>query len=409
VKVLMISKQGDGLGVADRLTQEGHDVRVWTSNPKYAKDLQGIVSRIDTWRPSITWADFILADMVGFAHIQPVASRYGKPSLSLNAATEVLELDRLRALRTARAVGMRTPESWAYDNLTDARNARPDFPKMVKPSGNQGPEETRKVETRAQYDWALSQFKMDQGLLLQEVVDGIEISTEGWFNGSDWVTPFNHTFEEKKLMPGETGPGTGCMGNFVISAARDKLVQETLGLMTPFLSKAGYRGPIDVNCIVKEDAAYFLEFTARMGYDAIEALATGLREPLGSMLFEVATGIKKEMRLTKDYMVAVRLCAPPYPNAGASKADVPLEGIVPENRKYLFLTGVQRRGPLYVTSGSDGVIGKVTAIGRTPSEARSRAYRTLGNIKGIDLFYRPDIGVRVEKAMRQLREWGWIE
>jgi phosphoribosylamine--glycine ligase len=145
-----------------------------------------------------------------------------------------------------------------------------------------------------------------------------------------------------------------------------------------------------------------------MGYDAVEALLTGLKEPAGSFLFEVATGVKKEMLLTKDYMVAVRLCMPPYPFSGKADLGVPIGGIIPENRKYLFLSGVMKHGDAIVTSGSDGVVAKVTAVGRTVQEARSRVYRTLGNIKGIDLYYRPDIGARAEKDIKQLKEWGWL-
>lgn len=403
MKILFLSKLGDALGVADRLSQEGHDVRFWTEDRNYNRDLSGIVSRIDTWRPSVPWADLIICDMVGFSQFLPVFQRYAKPTLSCNPVADVLELNRVKAIQTARAVGMTCPESW--------NGVPPTLPEkglVVKPSGNQGPSQTRVVKTEKQLKWALDQLPNKEDVLFQEVVEGIEVSTEGWFNGTDWITPFNHTFEEKKLMPGNTGPGTGCMGNVVIPAQHDKLVKETLEKMTPFLRKAGYRGPLDINCIVNQDTAYFLEFTCRMGYDAVEALMTGLKEPVGALLFETATGVKKEMALTKDYMISVRLAQPPYPFHFQDGAEAPLEGIIPENRKFIYLCGVKKVKDNLLTTGSDGVVAKVTASGRSIQEARSRVKRTLNNIKGIDLFWRHDVGARAEKDIDQLKQWGWL-
>jgi len=390
------------LGVAARLSQEGHDVRFWTKDPSFNKDLQGLLSRVDSPRPSIPWCDLAIADMVGFSSFLPVLQKYAKPSLSINPVGDVLELDRLKAQQTAQVMGLDVPESWA--------GTPPELPPeglFVKPSGNKSPIQTRCVETPAQLAWVLKELKGEKDVLFQRKVDGIEVSTEGWFNGVDWVKPFNHTFEEKKLM-GKSGPGTGCMGNVVVPAQEDKLVKETLIRMTPFLRKAGYRGPLDVNCVVSKDKAHFLEFTARMGYDAVEALITGLREPIGTFLFEVATGVKKEMDLTKDYMMAVRLVSPPYPFSGKAQAGVPVEGLVQENQKYVFPCALQKTKEGWQTTGSDGVVAKITAIGKTVDQAQGRCLRTLGNIKGLDLFYRDDIGERVDRDMKQLKEWGWI-
>jgi phosphoribosylamine-glycine ligase len=50
--------------------------------------------------------------------------------------------------------------------------------------------------------------------ILQEVVNGTEVSVEGWFNGEDFYF-INGTLEEKKFMEGNKGPNTGCAGNLV--------------------------------------------------------------------------------------------------------------------------------------------------------------------------------------------------
>ena len=410
MKILFLSTEGDGLGVADKLQQEGHDVVFWCKDQKHIRDLTGFITRPDSWRPHVPSADLIICDMVGHSHNLPTFQRYAKPVLCCNAFADLLELDRIKGMQLAEALKIDTPVTYTYSSATEAKNRPFKGEVYVKPCGNKGgPIATRRATTPAIYDYILSSLDPSSPVLIQEVVpEGVEVSTEGWFNGADWVHPFNHTFEEKKLMSGG-GVGTGCMGNVVVRAEPDRLIKETLLKLTPFLRKASWKGPIDCNCIVTKDRAYLLEFTARMGYDAIEALMCGMREPIGTFLFEVATGVKKEMALTKDYMMAVRLVSPPYPYAGRTAEEgQPLEGIGPENRKYIYLIGAMKKKGKLVTSGSDGIVAKVTATGRSVDEAQNRVYRTLDNIKGIDLFYRDDIGKRVPKELRKLKEWGWV-
>ena len=409
MKILILSTEGDGLGVADGLQKEGHEVVFWCRDQKHARDLKGIVSRTESWRPHVPSSDLIICDMVGYSHNLPTFQRYAKPVLSCNTIMDLLELDRVKAMKLAEALDIPTPTTYTFQNAREAKKRPFKEEVYIKPCGNKNPISTRRATCPAIYDYILSTLDPEEPVLLQEVVpEGVEVSTEGWFNGADWIHPFNHTFEEKKLMSGG-GVSTGCMGNVVVRAEQDRLIQETLLKLTPFLRKASWKGPVDCNCILTKERPYLLEFTARMGYDAIEALMTGLREPIGTFLFEVATGVKKEMALTKDYMISVRLAAPPYPYTGKSAMEgQPLEGIVPENRKYIYLIGVMKQGDRLVTSGSDGIIAKVTATGRSVDEAQNRVYRTLSNIKGIDLFYRDDIGDRVPRDLRKLKEWGWL-
>lgn len=353
MKILFLSQKGDGLGVADRLAQEGHDVRFWTHDLFCVKDLSGIVARIDTWRPSVTWCDLCISDLAGFARFREVFEKYGKPTLGLNPVTELLELDDGKLEATARVLGIPLSGSQRDDDVT--------------------------------------------------------LSIEGWFNGVSWITPSCVSFKETRLMPGGTGPCTQSMGAVLLPVRAGRLQEATLDKMTNFLRRAGYRGPVGMTLEVGSDEACLVHFKASMSYDESEAFATGLKEPLGGFLFEVATGTKKEIELTKGCMVAVRLCEGPYPFAvGSGDCRTVLGGVIPENRKYIFFSGVLKRGDQYVTTDSSGVVAKITATGRSIAEGRARAYRTIRNISGADLFYRPDIGSRVERDVSELKEWGWI-
>lgn len=271
------------------------------------------------------------------------------------------------------------------------------------------------VKEKDELDWALQYCVPTGSFLMQAIVDGIEVSTEGWFNGRDWIRPFNHTFEEKCFLAGNLGPATGCMGNVVLSAESDRLTRATVEKLKPFLSTVGYRGPVDVNCIVNKSGAFGLELTARMGYDAIEALLEGLREPAIDLLFECAQGVKKTMDLTTDTMMAVRLSVPPWPSAKPKESDrgKPVSGLDDQVLKHVSATDLYYERGKWYTAAGDGVLLKATAHGRRQGsdlvgEVRGRVYRTLDAVKIGGKQYRLDIGERVNKDWAQLKEWGWV-
>ncbi|KKM60741.1 hypothetical protein LCGC14_1538710, partial [marine sediment metagenome] len=43
MKILILSKQGDGLGIAQRMQDEGHNVDIWIQDPRYKLSGKGIV------------------------------------------------------------------------------------------------------------------------------------------------------------------------------------------------------------------------------------------------------------------------------------------------------------------------------------------------------------------------------
>ena len=420
MKVLILSLEGDGIGIAQRLVEEGNSVRLFIQNPGYKRAAVGIIPRVQSWRPSIPWADLIICDMVGFGKYEETLKKMGKVVFSCSAIMDKAELDRAKGIELFQKFNIPIPETYTFQKPEDARTIAevwesPGF--VIKPSGNIDTAKTYVCEDEETYEWALSTLPSGTPLIVQKIVQGIEVSTEGWFNGRDWISPFNHTFEEKRFLEGGKGPNTGCMGNVVLAREGNKLVDSTLLPITPFLKRVGYRGPIDINCIVSESNLYALEFTARLGYDAIEALMEGLKEPVTDLFFETAVGVKKEMDITSDYMIAVRVSVPPWPHAEpeAKEKGLPIVGINEHNLKHLYLTDVYRdttepegMREEYKYAASDGVVLKVTARGRDITEARHRAYRTINNLSIQDMQYRSDIGIRAIQDIKTLSKWGWL-
>ena len=288
--------------------------------------------------------------------------------------------------------------------------------------------DTKVVKNPELWDRATSRLPEKCDGIVQRLVSGIEVSTEGWFNGTQWVMPFNHTFEEKRFMSGGIGCNTGCQGNVVINAGKgNKLTRATVEPMGDLLRMIGYRGPFDVNAIVTQDGAYALEATSRMGFDAIEALLEGLEEPAANHLSDVAAGVAQSMPLTDDTMIAVRVSIPPYPfrNPDANKFGEPVIGITEPRLRHLFLCDIYKgEDDVYKTAGADGLLFKATATGRVERdkqgstgksanpdytyEARRRVFSLTKSIDVDSKQYRDDIGERVNRDIAMLKKWGWL-
>lgn len=387
---------------------------------------RGIVNRVAGWGTAARRADLIIADSVGLGRLAPQLRALDTPLLGFSPELDSIELDRAKGQELFERAGIDTPPTWSFSSSSDAARIGHanwgDNGCVVKPSGNAPNKLTAVCHDESQWDRACQALPPASRGIVQACVTGIEVSTEGWFNGRDFITPFNHTFEEKKFLVGNLGPTTGCQGNVVLRADSNKLTRDTVERIGPFLRTIGYRGPFDVNCIVDAKHAYALEATSRLGYDAIDALLELLDEPAGEFFFDVARGRRAEMSLSSDTAIAVRLSVPPWPHRKIDEreAGTPIGGINEDSLRHLFLCDVMQKGDDYELAACDGVVLKATARGRVaettgPSgrpdltrEARRRVYRLLDRIVVPDKQYRTDIGNRVNADVAQLKEWGWL-
>lgn len=419
MRVLILSKEGDGCSLAWQLVQEGHHVDLWIKDLAYRDVLRGMVNRVESFRPCVSKADLVICDMVGFSIHAPMIQKLGKPLLCCNELMDVLELDRIRASVLLAKLGIPMPKHFEFDTPGDALALEWANPHgyVIKPCGNLHVGLTYMCESRDMYEWALSTFHPQQPLLIQAIIPkegSVEVSTEGWWNGTSWLHPFNHTFEDKRMLNGDLGPMTGCQGNIVYPLrSPNKLVRETVMKLEPVLKKTNYRGPIDVNCIVTEKELFALELTCRFGYDALEALMHGMREPVGTFMHSLAMGTAKEIQLSSyDYLMALRMSRAPYPHEDTDNNDIyiggPVEGLVNPRGPHVYPCDVQLIGSTYRYTGADGVVCKVASNGRDVREAQRRCYSRAREIKFMDVQYRTDIGNRVDKDLSRLKQWGWV-
>lgn len=418
--ILILSVDGSGVPLALRLVDEGHIVKMWIKDTHAHSLLKGYKnpSRVSDPYKMTDQYDLVLSDMVGTGIVCDNLYKKGKLVLGGGAFNDKLELDRAYGNKVAATLtDISSPNTTSISTVQDLKNFldKSKVPVVIKPLNNKQTSLTlvsRDKENRMLKSIVANGSDDLTPCIVQETIDGIEISTEGWFNGEDFVKPFNHTIEHKRMMEGEKGAMTGCMGNVVWPTQGNKLTDQAISPLKPLLEKVNYVGPIDMNCIVTKDKAYFLEFTARFGYDAIQAWAELLKLSLFDYLYAIASRQRDSFSHHEGYSLAVRLTVAPYPGKEGMERwkNVKAINVPKEASRHVWLTDVMKNNDEVVLAGGYGVIGCVTARGSTVRECQRRVYRTIKNtLLTDDIQYRSDIGHTVEKEKQQLIDWGWID
>lgn len=413
--VLLISKQGDGIPLALRLAEEGHIVKVYIKEKRAKPSLAGYRNpkTIDK-AGSPDQYDFILFDMAGMGQVADKLIKQDRFVIGGGLLNDKLELDRAYGGKICTTLtGLKMPNSILLKSKEQLlkKLESSTVPSVIKPLNNApsgltlvGMDGNRNLSS-------IVRTRADELLpcLVQDKIDGVEVSTEGWFNGEEFKC-FNHTIEYKRFMEGDHGQNTGCMGNVVWACEEDELVKQALLPLTQFLKRARFVGPLDVNCIIQENDAYFLEWTPRFGYDAIQAYTELIKGSLFDFLWRFAS--QDDLPdFREDYGIAVRLSIPPYPGKEDIRklAGMQVLDIQDGARNHLFLADVKKEEDEEVVAGVDGVIGSATARGSSITSARQRVYRTVNNcVIHPDVQFRQDIGAAVESKIEKLKVWGWL-
>lgn len=417
--VIWLSPDGSGLSLAFRLKQEGHDVTVWVKDKPSSVQWSGILRHADDLSDALSLVrpnSLLVFDGTGGGRTADrFRTRETVRVVGSSRLADRLELDRTYGLNIMRQAGIAVPETTEFSDFPSAiefvrKNRKRYVFKPVK--GNVTTASTIAADT-PEMMMDMLDFYHHQGdggdvrFILQEFVDGVEISTEGWWDGRKWLLPFNHTMEEKRLTTGNHGPNMGCMGNVVWNCEADHIIEDTLIKLTPLLVN-NYVGPIDVNCIVR-DRAWGLEFTPRFGYDAIFAWSELLDAPLGEFLTFLAEGKYKRFPTRPDeYGISVRMLYDRDPKTQKFAMGLPIHGVDRDLLSHVWfgdmLTDADGKPR---TAGVDGGVMAVSARASSVEEAQALVYQRMAMIKVPSAYYRDDIGARVKRDMKEIS--GWLE
>jgi phosphoribosylamine---glycine ligase len=386
-------------------------VRIFIRDPEAESRCKGLVEHDEI----SSWGEVIVADCTGFGAICDRFREHGAKVVGGSALADRLETDRAFATEVMEQCGLETPES---ESFTDWESAIAFIGKskdklVFKPEGKlSGVVPSYCPSSNEELLESIEHFKFLCGnaspeFTLQQFIEGVCVSTEGWFDGEKFIEPFNHTVERKHFLAGDLGPSGGCTGNLVWACERDDpIAQETVLRMEGFLREHSYRGAIDVNAVVNEEGVYALEFTPRFGYDAFPTLLYALYEgSMGELLWDIASGAgRARMDVSNNFGAGIRLSVPPWPSEQfKAERGIPIRGIAQARLATdLYPYDVELEEDRLVTSGAYGIVGVMNASGETIEESFSEAYRKARRVKCPDLQYRTDLQEVCEKDYRKL-------
>jgi phosphoribosylamine-glycine ligase len=336
VKFAVYSSEGASLSWQRRLIDEGHEVLVYLSPLRFA-DLgkpfpqrhvgDGIVPKEESFARWQAWGrgGIYLFDSSGHAARAAVLHRRGERVVGSGDFCDKLEDDREFGFAIAEAMGIRVPVYHAFGSLTDsiAFAKKHDDCYVFKSNRYLAAGATYKFCDQADGVNYLEEVRLRWGdrisHILQEVIPGVALSTNRWWNGAAWVGPYTASIEHKKLLDGDRGPSTGCQLNFnwhyqdSLPTIAQKLNFE--GLAAVWRKHRAPPGLYDINAVLHEEDGepYFLEWTPRLGYDSEPMSQRGISD-LGKFLEALAGGGDPGALVDRSKAhMGVRVTVPPYP------------------------------------------------------------------------------------------------
>ena len=427
MNILILDTDKCGLPFAMRCKAAGHNVRLYCPPTKIGN---GLVEKIAGWQTMMGWADLIF--VTDNSKITPELEKYherGYPIFGPNMAGSELELDREAGQNCFDEYGI---ETLPYKQFTDYDEAIAYVKKEGKPfvskpwGGNPNKDLSYVPKTAEDLVARLERWKREgtkADFLLQEMVSGAEIAVGGWFGPGGWSQWLCENWEEKRLMAGGLGPNTGEMGTVIRYTKKSKLFEEVLRPVTPRLEEIGYRGYIDVNCLVDERGTPWpLEFTCRPGWPLFNIqMALHQGDPAQWML-SLLNG-HDTLRVKEDICVGVVMAMGDFPwdNDPASHVDGwPIRGLSNKTLPHVALSSA-RMGKAPVASGKTIVEEEVivtagsyvliaTGTGKTVEDARNAVYSVCDEINWPPhRIYRVDIGCRLEDDLKALQKLGYAK
>ncbi|MCO6388342.1 phosphoribosylamine--glycine ligase [Aliihoeflea sp. 40Bstr573] len=243
-------------------------------------------------------------------------------------------------------------------------------------------------------------------VVVEEFLEGEEASFFCLCDGRT-ALPFGTAQDHKRVGDGDTGPNTGGMGAYspapvLTQALIDEVMRTIIEPTMKGMAETGapFSGVLYAGLMLTKDGPKLIEYNTRFGDPECQVLMMRLKEDLLILLNAAADGQLAHMsaRWRDEVALTVVLAAEGYPSA-PKKGSV-IRGLDRVGGEVeIFHAGAARKGDDIVANG--GRVLNVTAMAKSVSEAREKAYAAIDRIDWPEGFCRRDIGWReVERETR---------
>jgi phosphoribosylamine--glycine ligase len=420
MKFLFVSDHAGSLSLAMRVQREGNEVEFFISEPGSKRCGDGLINKVKDWRAALSKDKILVFDMVGQGALADKLRKQGYMVFGASALADKLELNRSFGTESMQVAGIQTPTTTTFTSFDDAVKfmATKRGRYVFKPSGNMETAYTYVAYNDEDMVNFLVNCKTDPAMAgrisfeLQEYVEGVEMSLEGLFNGTNWVEGWwNITFERKRRLGGDLGSQTGCSMDVVRvlpEQIESPMVRKTLAKITPMLQASGYKGVININCIWKDGHPLGIEWTTRFGLNAIYTMLELVKDDAGKIIADVCFGSNRPIRTEKGQFGASVRCYVPeeskikrrlVQNIANFKHIHPMDVLVTDNGEM-------------ITADTDGVIAIVTAYGSTIQKASDFVYHLIDKTDKfgiLDLGYRTDCGEHAQEMYSKICGWQLVK
>lgn len=405
MKLLFVSKYGDGADLALRCALEDDvEVRLWIDDPKYRGNFSGILDKCASFQEGERWATLVVYDDNKCTHLKTQKPKFGGTEFGAR-----LENDRKFAQDLCKRVGVNVGAHKAFKTAPQVVRHLKDNPGawVVKPQGGKSEShhlivgsEGYDQETIQQVERLIDQKLPVDSWEVEEKKLGLEAALTRYFNGQDWLGPAAVNFEHKHIATGNIGGLCGEAGTLVKYLESDEFFDKTLGLLTPALRAAGYRGVIDINLVVdRQGVPWLIELTTRPGKPIAFILEELRITALSKILWACATGMKLDVQVRYDWAVGVVLFSFGFPFekiACEVSQGLPVNGL-PESLAHVHLMQVRKAKGTWSVGYGEGYLLVATGRGEQIYDAKRRAYDALAPVRVPNSSHRLDISDKISE------------
>lgn len=433
MNILFISNDLIGGNLALLLKKEGHNVKLFIEDSGRHENFDNMIVKTYSWEKELPWVGkngLIIFDDVGYGEIQDDLRKKGYTVFGGSKIGDKLEQDRVFGQKMFRKYGLKTVPLKNFDTIKQAikyvkKNKRAWVIKQnnhhySKVLNYVGEFEDGRDVLGMLYNYYHNKKTSTEKISLHERVRGVEIGCGRYFNGNDWVGPIELNIEYPKFFPGDLGPMTSEMGTLAwyTDDENNKLFQETIAKMKPYLEKINFRGDFEINCMVNEKGAWCLEATARIGSPIVHLHSELNKSPWGEFLYAIAKGEQYNLKWKKGYGIVVLVAVPPFPYTEKAQKNllygsyIYLDNLKDKERKHVHFEEISydtNRKRHYI-SDIRGYILYVTEVTSNVKKTQKKVYDIIKKIYIPKMFYREDIGTSFVKGNKaKLKKWGYIK
>jgi phosphoribosylamine---glycine ligase len=417
------------MDLALRAQDHGHQVMYWMCEKHPAGE--GLVEKVSEFKPWMDWAELIVlsGNCDGPRQYPPAfAECFGKgyPIFGTTPKAAELELDRAKGQEVLKKYGVPT---LPYTVVSSAAKGIEFLvsrgrPYAIKPWGGVADKSTTCVPLTVE-DAIFTLQRMEAsgfkgGLMLQEMVQGVEIGVSRFFGPAGWSAQIEESFEFKKFMNDDLGGNTGEMGTVIRHVRESKLFSMLLEPITEYLHYCNFVGDCSINCAVDaEGVPWPFEFTIRLGWPDFCIRQEVIRGDPVEWMAELLNG-RDSMMVSSEVAVGVVLVHGDFPKEKDEASEwtgFPIEvanGMdwhihwqqVAQSKVPVIVGGRLKSTPGMVTAGQ--YVGVATGAGPSVLMAHNAAYAAAEAVKWpSNEMYRTDIGKRLRGDLEFLQQFGY--